>query len=532
MPPSLMLKIENESNLPDGGPMSVTVQGRRGIDIGRDQYLDWTLPDPSRFISGKHCEIRWRDGAYWLHDVSTNGTFMYGSDGRLKGPHKLRNGDRFMIGHYIIATAVEDEGSGAESGRVAQPAPSYDDLWNPVSEAAAPIDPRQLKAARDMRPVKPDFLDWATDVPDPEALRQSTPVAPRPAPATPPSAPPAAPFVSPPFASAPPATRGGLSPWDDSPAAAADDDMSWAPVAPKPPLPAPVQIPVPNPRRPVYVAGEPEGPWAGTPQPATTAPPANAAAKVLAAAQTLAATAAGAPAADRAAPDRGAAIGDLARGAGGSGAADPAGKAAAAFPIGPADATAATAAADFVRLVARGAGLPEDALASRNPTELADQLGKLLRLVAENTRQLLEGRQHARRLARSSNQTMIQALNNNPLKFAPTVDDALRIMFGPPTRSYLDAGRAFAQSFDDLKSHQVKTFVAMQQAMKLMLAEFDPQEIENAATGERGLAGLVGSRRAQLWDIFVARWQARSKSHEDGLLSAFMDYFAECYDRN
>ena len=35
------------------------------------------------------------------------------------------------------------------------------DLWNPVSEAAAPIDPRQLKAARDMRPVKPDFLDWA-----------------------------------------------------------------------------------------------------------------------------------------------------------------------------------------------------------------------------------------------------------------------------------------------------------------------------------------------------------------------------------
>ena len=535
MPPSLTLKIENEPNLPDGGPMSVTVQGRRGIDIGRDQYLDWTLPDPSRFISGKHCEIRWRDGAYWLHDVSTNGTFLYGADGRLKGPHKLRNGDRFMIGHYIIATAVEDESGAAESGVIAQPAPSYDDLWNAVSEAAAPIDPRQLKAARDIRPVKPDFLDWAIDVPDPDAPRQRAPAAPpsRSAGAAPSVPPPSAsggPFVSSPFPS-PPVAAVDPSPWDDAPPPV-DDDMSWAPAVPKPPPPAPAQIPVPSPRRPVYVTGEPQGPWAAS-QPGTTPAPANAAAKVLAAAQNLAATATGSPAQGRAASDRDLPFGEQAPAAASAiGADEPPGKSGAAFPIGPADATAATAAADFMRLVARGAGLPDDALASRNPAEVADQLGKLLRLVAENTRQLLEARQHARRIARSSNQTMIQALNNNPLKFAPTVDDALRIMFGPPTRSYLDADRAFTQSFEDLKSHQVKTFVAMQQAMKLILAEFDPQEIENAATSERGLAGLVGSRRAQLWDIFVARWQARSKNNEDGLLSAFMDYFAECYDRN
>ena len=109
----LALRIENETTLPDGGPLGITVEGTRGIDIGRDQYLDWTLPDPSRFISGKHCEIRWRDGAYWLHDVSTNGTFLHGADGRLKAPHKLRDGDRFSIGHYIIIANV----SGRIGGR-------------------------------------------------------------------------------------------------------------------------------------------------------------------------------------------------------------------------------------------------------------------------------------------------------------------------------------------------------------------------------------------------------------------------------
>ena len=61
------------TSLPDGGPVTFELD-RRGIDIGRDPYLDWTLPDPERFISGKHCEIRYRDGGYWLHDVSTNGT--------------------------------------------------------------------------------------------------------------------------------------------------------------------------------------------------------------------------------------------------------------------------------------------------------------------------------------------------------------------------------------------------------------------------------------------------------------------------
>src|SRR4051795_8562187 len=110
---TLTLHIENETSLPDGGPLSVSIKGKRGLDIGRDQYLDWTLPDPSRFISGRHCEIRWHDGAYWLHDVSTNGTFLDGAEGRLKAPHKLADGDRFSIGHYIIVAAVSGDGSSA-----------------------------------------------------------------------------------------------------------------------------------------------------------------------------------------------------------------------------------------------------------------------------------------------------------------------------------------------------------------------------------------------------------------------------------
>jgi type VI secretion system protein ImpI len=461
----LTLKIENLTSLPDGGPLSVSVQGKRGIDIGRDQYLDWTLPDPTRTVSGKHCEVRWHDGAYWLHDISTNGTFLDGAESRLKEPHRLRNGDRFAIGHYIILATVDDDEPAM--GMTPAAAPNYDELWNPVGEVAPPIDPKQLKSARDFQLVKADFLQWAVDVP--------------------PS------YV-------PPASAPASQPQRSAPV----DDMSWAQATPKPPAPEPEVVPVPTPRRPVWVSGEPNGPWSA---PASTPSPAAANVQIPAMSVTDAAPPAST---DRLrtehakAPSR-----DLRD--------------------GPPRADA-VAMSDFIRLLARGAGLPEDALAARDPAELAGEIGLLIRMFTESTRQLLEARQQAKRLTRSSNQTMIQALNNNPLKFAPTAEDAMRIMFGPPTRSYLDARRAFAQSFDNLKSHQVRTFSAMQHALKLLLSEFDPEMIDKTSKADGGLASFVGSRKARLWDIYLARWQARTQSNEDGMLNAFMDYFAEYYD--
>jgi type VI secretion system protein ImpI len=466
---TLTLRIENETSLPDGGPLSVVIAGKRGVDIGRDAYLDWTLPDPTRFISGKHCEVRWHDGGYWLHDISTNGTFLDGEDSRLRAPHPLRNGDRFLIGRYIIVAELDDQDSQAhQSAADSKPQAKYGELWDAQGEAAPPIDPRMLKAPRDLAPVKPDFLDWAIDVPSVQASPTRSP---------------------------PPEQRSVAEIWDTG---GAD---SWSRTTPKPPPPAPDVVPVPTPRRPVWVTAEPDGPWAAQPAPKPESRDAGAG------------------------PDAAQMSGDQP---------DRVARAPHRDFEGGADTFAGVThgdAAAFVRLVARAARLDDDALAKRDPGELATELGELLRLVTDNMKQLLEARQHAKRLARSSDQTMIQALENNPIKFAPTVDEAMRIMFGPPTRSYLDARRAFTEGFNDLKSHQVKTYTAMQQALTLMFSTFDPAKIEADMQKDRGLIGAIGSRKARLWDNYVTSWQTRIARNEDGLLNAYMEFFAECYDR-
>jgi len=442
---ALTLTIENETSLPDGGPLSVTVTGKRGLDIGRDAHLDWTLPDPSRFISSKHCEVRYRDGGYWLHDVSTNGTFLNGSDGRLKAPHRLRHGDRLTIGQYIVAVALDGEnGETREAAAPSARPTAYQDLWNATEDAAPPVDRKLLKPASANVPVRPDFLDWAVDVPD-SPLEQPRPTA---------------------------------------PARDAQDDLSWASGAPaRAPAPDPAPA-VPTPRRPVWLTNEPSGPWAAA-APSTE------------------------PAEEPAAPDY----------------RPPPSAVPSTRPAPPPQSPDA-----FMRLFARGANLPEQALA-RDPDQLAEQLGVLLRIVTENLRQLLNARLQAKRLARVSKQTTIEALNNNPLKFSPSTEDALRIMLGPATASYLDAQQAIEEGFGDLKEHQVRTYAAMQQALAMIVADLDPQEIEKATEADRGLSGMIGSRKARLWDTYMARWQAKTRGQDGGLVDVFMQYFAECYDR-
>ncbi len=445
----LTLTIENETSLPDGGPLSVRVTGKRGIDIGRDSHLDWTLPDPSRTISGKHCEVRYRDGGYWLYDVSTNGTFLDGQDGRLKGPYRLRNGDRLLIGHYIIAVTVEGEAApGVESDR-----PRVNqDLWTDVPDVAPPVQPSDLRAPREQaRPVDPDFLDWAADLPTVDGLQ-------------------AAPYARPSSEEA----RAPKEAWAEGPST----------TAPRPEMPPSK----PTPRRPIWVAKEPGEPW------------------------TLsgAAPAEGLPEPTKA--DRNA---DGSQSDASSDTSPP--------PSGASD--------EFVRLVAQGAGVPEQTFLQSNAKELAQSLGVLMRVVTDNLRQLLAARQQSKRMARSSDQTTVQAVDNNPLKFSPSTEDALRLMFGPPTRSYLDARRAFEQSFEDLKTHQIKTYSGMQQAVAMLVEDFDPEAIDRDTCPDKGLSALVTSRKAKLWDAYVARWQAKARRNEGGLTDVFMDYFAECYDR-
>lgn len=188
----LTLKIENFDFLPDGGPLEFSVNGR-GCEVGRDSAMDWTLPDPNRHISSRHFEVVYRDRQFWLNDISTNGTFVYGQSMRVSSPLSLTHNERLQVGQYIIRVLISDP---------AQPAAQ---MFAPPQSAALAHDPWSLTPAPAPMPT-----------PMPAPNRPAMPLAgqfgdsfienARPAPVLPP-APPPMPVMS----SPPPLTLGGAA---------------------------------------------------------------------------------------------------------------------------------------------------------------------------------------------------------------------------------------------------------------------------------------------------------------------------------
>ncbi|MBV9286351.1 MAG: type VI secretion system-associated FHA domain protein TagH [Hyphomicrobiales bacterium] len=420
---TLRLSIENVDRLPDGGPVRIEVR-RRGLDLGRDAHLDWTLPDPSRTISSKHCEIRYRDGGYWLRDISTNGTFVNGAEFRLDAPHLLHDGDRLNIGPYIIAVSVEGEQtvSNTASAPAISAAGALPDVWSAVGEAAAP-ESREGYKARKTSELPPDFLDHAAAV-EPVGIAAGAPA---------------------------------VDDWLAAP----------APGRPFPPPPPPLAQALPSPRRPPGPIADGRGPPAVASVSPSARPPAREAEQT----------------------------------------------------------------SELLTRIARAAGIPERVFAGRDPDAIADEIGAAIRLTAVNLAQMLSSRADSKTLMRSSSRTMIRAIENNPLKFAGSGEEALGIMFGPPTRQYLGAQATIEQSFTDLKTHQILTYGAMQSALDALFEDLAPGNIDRSAEPDKGLSGLILSRKAKLWDIYVERWRAKTKRADGRLLDAFMALFAEAYDR-
>ena len=52
------------------------VFGVGGGTIGRSADNDWVLPDPLRYVSAHHARVSFRQGAYFLEDLSTNGVYV------------------------------------------------------------------------------------------------------------------------------------------------------------------------------------------------------------------------------------------------------------------------------------------------------------------------------------------------------------------------------------------------------------------------------------------------------------------------
>lgn len=474
----LTLTIRNVPVLENGSPLSLVLD-RRGARIGRTPTADWCLPDPTRYISSNHCEVRFTGDHYELVDQSTNGTFLLGQDTRVPVPYAIRPGDVLVIGRFEVEAALDDASAALAARLNAQPQMPEWGGWAASTEG---------------QDIAPQASASGWDAPPPSAAISG-------------DGPMSQAWAPPPVVAPPPATSGGwpesgqsVSPstWDVAPQAPLTPASDWSSPAAAPSAPAAddiwgkfAQSNVVDWSRSGFGAPTPPvvmpqaAPRAATPPPPPS-PPSSPPSLPPQASQPPPIVPPAAPPSATAPAHQDAGISRL----------------------------LAAAGIDSARIEAADA-------------EVAALAGDLLRRLVAGLFVLLEARARAKSQMGAQG-TAFSPDGNNPLKFARTPEQALLALLIPPERGFQSADRAIEDAFKDLQAHQMATLRAMQGALRATLDRFSPSAIR-ARASDKGLMAkiLPTARDAALWNAYEREFGGVVKGSDE----AFMDMFAKEFRR-
>jgi predicted component of type VI protein secretion system len=199
---ALRLTVISEQG-PTLGDRASVLFGPDGGRIGRAHDNEWVLPDPKRYLSSHHAQVRFRNGAFLIEDTSTNGLFLNENTdpvGRL-GPQPLRPGDVLRLGAYQIKVSDDATAAVDASAVVAYSAPQSGGEGAVQQDIGVDLNISELLVTdADLSSQRRAFDPWGQPVDDSAVLQfdhaqqaaaRAMRTAPPPRPAPPPRAAPA-----------------------------------------------------------------------------------------------------------------------------------------------------------------------------------------------------------------------------------------------------------------------------------------------------------------------------------------------------
>ncbi|UVK44062.1 type VI secretion system-associated FHA domain protein TagH [Mesorhizobium sp. AR07] len=486
---SLLLTLEQ-------GPRTQAVRQTRldegELVIGRSADAGWRIDDPDMFISRAHCKISGGRDGYFVTDTSSSGLFINDSDSPLGAGKstRLQSGMRLRLGDYIVH--VDLQMPTAQAPAAGQPAPERLPPASRVPVSIGRDDFFSAKVEEEPRRPRPADLPNPFEQPvagaferatssqrsspafdDPFSLDPvSTPVSKNAAAYPEPGG--AASHADPFSLDAVPSSSRGAEQAAGKPSDF-NDDFGFGPAA----APSSTNGAGSTGQR-ERVAQRPQSanPWDLPVQPADAPPPrvgvAPKPARLPAAAQ----------------------MGDMA----------------------------------LRSAFLRGMGVEEADFPGRDSIAEMEKFGREYRLMMEGLMQLLRKRAEEKGNARVA-QTMVGASEVNPLKFLPTVDDAIVTLIAERSPGFLAGEAAIADAVRDLAQHHVRAWRGIQAALRRMIDRFDPAAIEEELKSNSAIGTLLsGGRGAKLWELYQKRHREIAESAEKSFLGEIGTDFRDAYE--
>jgi len=126
--------------------------------------------------------------------------------------------------------------------------------------------------------------------------------------------------------------------------------------------------------------------------------------------------------------------------------------------------------------------------------------------------------------------TTIQSAENNPLKFSPTLEDAMVNMFVRSGNAYIDPVAAIKEGIESVADHQFAVFAGMRSAFNHLLERFNPEILE-AKFNKQKSSSLLASKKARNWELFNSLYEDIIKDRDDSFQYLFGDEFVQAYEQ-
>jgi type VI secretion system protein len=483
----LTLRVLSYKGLPPVEP-DVVALDRSGGSLGRSADNSLVLPDSERVVSKKHALIQYEKGCFLLTDTSSNGTMLLNKSQFVhKSTIALEHGDRLRIGDYELEVGIS----------------GLDEAQEYSSQSGVGLIPENEQPSGTATDSHELPGDWIKDLlhrpgpaPDAAEAEESGAFSPLGDYQGPPN-------ISPPQQQPEPAFKTDSSnklpeDWMNGfrrSAGPVPDSVTEVEIKTSLPLEAGAGIPKTSSLREAPVAGgaaegpnELPGKWM---EDFRTHPE---------------------PARDTPAMGRSEGPSDAARG----------GIVAESPQTFPSRQTLSQTDHELFACFAHGAGITDTSfIRGEEIPELMRTVGKVFREMIQGLMTILWGRRETKAQLRLT-MTLLEAAENNPLKFSRTLEDALRMLLTTNQPGYLDAFSAVREGCRDIMNHDVAMKAGVQAALIEALKRFHPEQFETKFE-----EGIVFHRKAKCWTAYCEEY---FRIFDEVLKGFFGSAFIQAYE--
>lgn len=186
---------------------------------------------------------------------------------------------------------------------------------------------------------------------------------------------------------------------------------------------------------------------------------------------------------------------------------------------------------EAIKSFLRGVGISPEALDQAGINNVMFDFGRVLRTTVQGLMEILAARSKLKSEFRM-NYTTIRVKENNPLKFSVNVDDALSNLFLKKGEDYLMPKEAVDEAVKNMKDHQIALLAGMQAALRDLVQQFDPADIEKNREKYMEMSSKIPVyRKAKSWDLYCQSYSDFKREMGDNFQDMFGNAFTEAYEK-